>query len=502
MTEKPARTRYAPSPTGPQHIGGVRTALFSWLYARHTDGQFILRLEDTDQSRTVEGALEYIVNALHWIGIDWDEGPDKGGPYGPYVQSERLELYQKWAQYLLDNDYAYKAFETPAELQMIREQREKQGLPPGYDGRARNLTPDEIAAFEEEGRDYVVRFKMPREGKTVSEDAIRGKVEFDNKTLQDLVLLKADGFPTYHLAHVVDDHFMEITHITRANEWLASLPYHWQIFEAFGWEKPVFAHLPVLLNPNGKGKLSKRHATFEEGGQRILVMAQDFINEGYLPEATRNFLTNIGWNFGDNQEIFTTEEAIERFELEDINDTNSAYPMEKLDWMNGEYIRMLDLDDFAQRIKPFFESAGYSVDDEERLKMTAAAIQTRIKTLKEAIELAGFIFADWATFEAPPADDLVQKKMDAARTVGMLEASIELIESLEEFSHDAQYAAFKDLAKQLEVKNGQLFGSIRVAVTGQLISPPTFETMEILGKDESLRRIRMAIDTLRKAVTE
>jgi glutamyl-tRNA synthetase len=485
VTDSSVRLRFAPSPTGSIHIGGVRQALFSWLYARKHGGAHILRIEDTDRERYVEEAVDELIEVLDWFGIDFDEGPHAGGDYGPYVQSERLELYQKWGHWLVEQGKAYKAFETQEELDKIADERKKMGLPPGYDGRARNLTDDEIQQYEAEGRPYVIRFKMPRGGSTIAEDLIRGKVEFENDKLTDPVLLKSDGFPTYHLAVIIDDHLMEISHVTRGVEWLPSLPIHWNLWEAFGWERPVYAHMPLILNPDGKGKLSKRHDH---------AMAREFINKGYLPEATLNFLTNIGWNFGDNQEIFTIEEAMERFDLADVNQANSAYPVEKLDWLNGHYIREeLTTDELAERMAPFFEDAGLTVDM-ERMKQVAPIIQTRIKTLSEAVELAGFFFEDWGEFEAPSADNLIQRKMDAEGTVRCLEAAIDLIESLDDFSHDNQYAEFKKLAKELEVKNGQLFGSVRVAVTGQRISPPTFESMEILGKEESVRRCRLAIE--------
>jgi len=497
VTDKPVRLRLGPSPTGPLHLGGVRLAIFNWLFVRRFGGQNILRIEDTDQTRFVEGSEEGILRAFKWLGIEFDEGPHVGGDYGPYRQSERLELYQKWANWLLEQGKAYKAFETPEELQQIADERKKMGLPPGYDGRARSLAEDEIAAFEAEGRPYVIRFKMPREGKVITDDIVRGKTEFENETLKDAVLLKADGFPTYHLAHVVDDHFMEITHVTRGVEWLPSLPLHWHLWEAFGWEKPLYAHMPLILNPNGKGKLSKRKVATQDG-QDVPVLAQDFIDGGYVPEAVMNFLANIGWNFGDNVEIFSMDQAAERFDLKDVNPANSAYPVDKLAWLNGHYIREMDVESLAALLRPYFEEAGYTVDDDMLLKITPV-IQTRIDMLPKAVDLAGFIFADWNEFQAPPADLLIQKKMDAEGTVRCLEASIELIEKLDDFSHETQYEAFKELVKELGLKNGQVFGSLRVAVTAQKISPPTFETMEILGKDESIRRIKLAIEQLKIA---
>lgn len=489
MTNSPVRVRYAPSPTGPQHIGGIRTALFGWLFARHHGGQFILRIEDTDRTRYVEGSVELILDAFNWLGMDIDEGPVQGGDYGPYVQSERLDLYHKWANWLVDNDKAYKCFATPEELDQMRE------AGTGYDRRYRDLAPEDVAALEAEGRSYVIRFKMPLEGKTIGEDMIRGTVEFDNSELQDAVLLKSDGFPTYHLAHIVDDYHMEISHVTRAVEWLSSFPLHIQIWDALGWEKPQFAHLPVLLNPNGKGKLSKRSASFDNDGQKVLVLAHEFKEVGYLPAAVMNFLTNIGWNYGDDQEIFTTAQAIERFDLKDVNPANSAYPVAKLDWLNGQYMQTADVDYLAGLLQPILEDAGYTVDA-DRLKHVVPILQVRLKTLHDVVDMAGFFFANWDDFVAPSTDILIQKKMDVDTTRDLLEKSLPVLESLDSFAHDVQYDVMKTFAQDSGFKNGQVFGTLRAAVTAQKVSPPTFETMEILGKAESIRRIKLALASL------
>lgn len=486
---RPIRTRYAPSPTGPQHIGGIRTALFGWLFARHYGGQFILRIEDTDRTRFVEGSVELIIEACDWLGIDIDEGPVQGGDYGPYVQSERLDLYHKWAYWLVEQGKAYKCFATPEELQEMRD------AGTGYDRRYRDISAEKVAELEAEGRAYVIRFKMPLNGKTICEDIILGTLEFDNELLQDAVILKSDGFPTYHLAHIVDDYHMEITHVTRANEWQASLPLHIQVWDAFGWEKPQFAHLPVLLNPNGKGKLSKRKSSFDNDGQKVPVLAYEFQELGYLPEAVMNFLMNIGWNFGDDQEIFTVAEAIERFDLADVNPANSAYPIAKLDWLNGQYMKSADGNYLASLLKPILEDAGYIVDD-DRLLQVVPILQVRLKTLYDVVDMAGFFFDDWSSFSAPSEDILFQKKMDADKTRQVLEESLPILQELDNFAHDAQYEAMKQFAQGSEFKNGQIFGTLRAAVTAQKVSPPTFETMEILGKNESIRRIQLALDTL------
>lgn len=490
IENRPVRTRYAPSPTGPQHIGGMRSALFAWLFARRHGGQFILRIEDTDRKRSVPGSLEMILEAFDWLGMDIDEGPRQGGPYGPYIQSQRLELYQTWAHRLVERGHAYKCFASAEELEEMRR------VGSGYDRRYRETAPAETAQLEAAGKPCVIRFKMPLIGKTIGEDIIRGRIEFDNARLQDAVLLKSDGFPTYHLAHIVDDRAMKISHIIRAVEWLPSFPLHLRIWEALDWEKPRFAHLPVLLNPNGKGKLSKRKSQFAAAdGAKVPVLVHEFMAAGYLPQAVMNFLINIGWNFGDNREIFSAAEAIERFDLKKVNPANSAYPIAKLDWLNGQYIQQTNADDLAAMLKPILERAGYKVDD-ERLRRVAPLLRVRLKTLNAAVDMAGFFFDDWENFAPPPANILVQKRMDISKTHQLLQAAIPALEELVDFSHQRQYAAMKHFAQASGFKNGQVFGALRAAVTGQRVSPPTFETMEILGKAESIRRLKLAKESL------
>jgi len=484
VSSRLVRVRFAPSPTGSLHIGGLRTALFNWLFARHYGGAFILRIEDTDQKRFDPTALKTLQEALRWAGLQWDEGPEVGGSYGPYIQSERLDHYQEWANWLVEHGKAYKCFCTPERLKQVNVEKEARKEAPGYDRFCRNLTPDEVAQKEAAGLPYVIRLKMLLDGKTIVNDMIRGEIEFDNSLVQDMVLLKSDGFPTYHLAHVVDDHLMEISHVMRAVEWLPSAPLHIQIWNAFGWTIPIYAHLPVILNPNGKGKMSKR-----DGG----VLVHDFIKKGYLPEAMSNFLANIGWAFGDDREIFTMKEAVERFDGTGINPANSAFPEEKLDWINSVYIRALPIEELAKQIRPFLERAGYQVDDEKLLK-AAPLIQERIKTLAEVVDWIGFLFdkqePTWTR------DQLISKKMDAATTATALRASYDTLGKLDDFSHDSQEAAMRGLADQLQLKPGQLFGVVRVAVTAREVSPPLFQTMEILGKETSLSRIKAAADLL------
>jgi glutamyl-tRNA synthetase len=340
----------------------------------------------------------------------------------------------------------------------------------------------------------MLRFKMPLAGETVVHDLIRGEVRFDNANQQDAVVLKSDGFPTYHLAHVVDDHAMQISHVMRSNEWLPSLPLHWNIWEAFGWEPSAYAHLPVLLNPNGKGKLSKRHTGFTEDGKQVLVLAQEFMDAGYLPEAVVNFLTNVGWSMPGDQEFFTEQEAIAAFDLARVNSADSVFPVEKLDWLNGMWIRELSVEELARRSRPILEDAGFEVNADVLLKVTPL-VQTRIKMLPDVVEMAGFFFReDFIPPETP--DDLIQKKMDAPGTLDALEHAHDHLVTVEDWSHDSLEAAMRALAEELGLKVGQLFGTLRTAVTGQRVSPPLFETMEIVGREESLRRIQMAAASL------
>jgi glutamyl-tRNA synthetase len=491
------RVRFAPSPTGSLHIGGLRTALFNYLFARRHGGSFILRIEDTDQKRFDPTALQTLMEALRWAGLQWDEGPEVGGPYGPYVQSERLALYQHWANWLVENGKAYRAYETKEELDAIRKDLEARKLPPGYNRQHRDLADAQRAAFEAEDRKYVIRFKMPTEGTTIVQDALRGETAFDSSLQQDAVLLKADGYPTYHLAHVVDDYLMEISHVMRANEWFSSYPLHAQLWAAFGWEIPVYAHLPIMLNPNGKGKISKRNPPVDKHGNIIPVMVHDYMAAGYLPEAMVNFLTNIGWNFGDEREKFTQAEAIERFALDRINEADSSYPVEKLQWLNGEYIREMEPLELAKRLKPVLEKVGYEVNADYLFKVVPL-VQPRIKTLNDIIPMAGFLFKE--EFTPAAAEALIQKKMDAAQTATALLRSADVLATVEDFNTSALQGAIQPLTAELGLSNGQLFGVLRVAVTGQTVSTPTFETMEVLGKAETLARIHQAAENLRSSL--
>ncbi len=485
--ERPVRVRFAPSPTGPLHIGGARTALFNWLFARHHGGRFILRIEDTDQARYVPGSVELILEGLRWLGLDWDEGPDVGGDYGPYVQSQRLALYQEWAAWLVEQGKAYRCYCTTERLAALREEGSQ-----GYDRRCRHLTPAEYAEHEAQGDPYVIRFKMPLEGQTTVHDLIRGDISVDNRTLTDLVLLKSDGFPTYHLANVVDDHFMAISHILRADEWIPSAPVHWQLYQAFGWEMPAIAHLPVILNPNGKGKLSKRKAGFTQNGRQVPVLLHEFREARYLPQAVVNFLTNIGWSFGEDREVFSVEEAIARFDLSRVNPAGGIFPLEKLDWLNGVYIRQMDPAELAPLLREPLQAAGYAVDDAV-LQRVIPLVQTRIHALDDVVQMAGFFFRE---VTPPDPETIIQEKMDAASTREALLAAGEALAGLDDFEAGTLERALRGLAKRLGLTTSQLFGLLRVVVTGQTVSPPLFETMAIVGRERCLARIQAALARL------
>lgn len=485
------RLRFAPSPTGFLHIGGARTALFSWMYAKKHGGQFLLRVEDTDQKRFVEGALENQMNALRWLGLNWDEGPDIGGSHGPYTQTERADLYQKWANWLVDNGKAYKCFATPEELKEMRDA----GVPFGYDRRYRDTPADEVAALEAEGKPYVIRFKMPLEGTTVVNDLIRGDVEFENSQITDFVILKSGGLPTYHLAHVIDDHFMEITHITRGDEWLNTAPLHVNIWQAFGWEMPQYAHLPVILNPNGKGKLSKRTQSFQDGEHLVLVRVEEFEEAGFLPEAVNNFLTNVGWNFGDDQEIFEMEEAIARFELTDINPAPARLPYSKLEWINGQYIQEMDSLALAKAVKPFLEDAGFEVNVDSLL-VVMPAMKPRLKRFPDAIEFLRFLFEERPFTD--PADTLTHKHLPTDQAKAAFQAAYDFVQSTDSFDLDTISAKMVEIgeAHTANGKAGPFLGKLRYGMTGQKVSPPLFESMLALGQPRAAARLKELLDVL------
>ncbi|MBM4444481.1 MAG: glutamate--tRNA ligase [Chloroflexi bacterium] len=485
------RVRYAPSPTGYPHIGNIRTALFNWLFARHMGGSFIVRIEDTDQARKVEGAVESILDSLRWLGLDWDEGPEVGGRYGPYFQSERLDLYQRFARQLLESGQAYRCYCASERLSQMRaEMAERKEAARSYDRRCRSLSPGKAGDLESQGVPSAIRFKAPLEGQTAFQDLIRGEITFDNSELDDLVLLKSDGYPTYHLANVVDDHFMEVSHVMRADEWLSSTPRHVLLYAALGWRPPLYAHLPMILGPD-KSKLSKRH------GATSVVEYRD---RGFLTEAMVNFLALLGWALDDKTEVMGRDELIRHFSIERISKTAAIFNQDKLQWMNGVYIRQLvekqGHAEFARRALPFLESGlpervKRPIDGEYVVRITPLAYE-RVNLLSELPARIDFFFLDELDYDAGL---LVVKGMDRETAIAALRGCLQRLGG-GPFDHTAIEGVMRSLAEELGLKPGPLFGLVRVAVTGRTATPPLFETMAVLGRDRCLRRLESALARL------
>jgi glutamyl-tRNA synthetase len=484
--DQPVRVRYAPSPTGFPHVGNIRTALFNWLFARHSGGKFIVRIEDTDVARTVPGSLESILDSLRWLGLDWDEGPEVGGPHGPYFQSQRLPVYQEAVERLIKEGYAYHCYCSSERLENMRAEQTRLKQPPGYDRHCRCLSSEEQAEKTAAGVKPVVRFKTPTEGRTQFQDLLRGPVTFENNTQDDFVLLKSDGYPVYHLANVVDDHLMEISHVLRAEEWLSSTPKHIMLYQALGYEPPVFAHMPLILGPD-RSKLSKRH------GAATLI---EYREQGYLPETMLNFLALLGWSLDEKSELFTREELIKNFSLERVSRTAAIFNREKLDWMNGLYIRGLSPAEFAQRTLPYLEEdLPPDVErplDQDYLAGILPLVHERAKTLAEVSELIFFFYQKELQYAGA---DLIIKSFDHKATLNAYELAREILESTTFQAHELE-TRFRALADKLQMKPGQLFASLRMAMTGRTVSPPLFETMEALGKGRVQERLKKALDML------
>ena len=490
---RPVRVRLAPSPTGDPHVGMIRLAIWAWLYARHTGGAFIVRIEDTDQTRYVESAVERILDSLRWLGVDWDEGPDIGGPFGPYIQSQRTPLYRNAAERLLASGHAYRCFATPEELREMRERQQAQNLPPRYDGRYRDYPVDQAAARAAAGEPHVLRFRMPLDGTTTFTDLLRGEITFENKELDDFVILKSDGFPTYHLAHVVDDTAMQISHVTRGEEWLPSAPRHVQLFEALGYQQPIWVHAPIILGPDG-GKLSKRH-----GAKNVL----EYADEGYLPDALFNFLSITGWALDDHTEIFSRERLIEVFDLKDLSKNPAGFDHTKLEWMNGVYMRELPEDElveiFARRLERDLPADVARPLDRSLVEALTPLVRERVKLLSELAPLVEFLFR--SDVPTPPSEEfLVKKWRDRAGDASTaLRTTVRFLEPVEPWETEPIEAALRAAAEELELRAGDLFSLVRLAVTGTNISPPLFESMEIVGKGLSLERIEAAAARLATA---
>ena len=492
---KPARVRFAPSPTGHMHLGSARTALYDYLLAQKTDGQFILRIEDTDQKRYVKGAEEELIEGLRWLGLDWDEGPDKGGDYGPYRQSERKEIYQIYARRLIESGHAFYCFCTPERLQAVREEQIRNKEQTKYDGTCRNISLEEADRRIQAGENHVVRFKTPKTGTTTVHDHLRGDIVIDNSTLDDYIIVKSDGLALYHLAAPVDDHLMKITHVLRGSEWLPTFPLHSLIHQAFGWEEPVWVHLSVFLKPSGKGKMSKREAMdLVKDGKSIFI--KDLRELGYLPEAIVNWIALMGWSYDDHSEFFLKDDLIEKFSLDKLNPSPAAINFTKCDHFNGLHIRNLSIPELTKRIQPFFIEAGINASFEKLEKITPI-IQERLQTLDDAPDLAGFMFDE--DVEVNPSD-LIAKNTTQEESLAILIEIYKVISSLPVINHEVAEEPMRALVEKSGYKPGQVFGILRVAVTGRTVSPPLFETMEIIGREKVISRLEEAIKMLEKPI--
>ena len=495
------RVRYAPSPTGEPHIGNVRTALFNWLFARRHGGSFIVRIEDTDRERYEKDAVRVILEALRWLDLDWDEGPEVGGSHGPYFQSQRLETYHRAAKELVANGFAYYCYCSPERLKEMRSEQQSKGEPPGYDRQCRDLSlkptsnlmgpigtsTSAIITPEHAEPKAVVRFKMPLSGETSFNDMIRQDVSWQNKLLDDFVIIKSDSFPTYHLGNVVDDHAMNITHVLRAEEWLPSTPRHLQLYKALGYEPPLFGHFPLILGPD-RSKLSKRH-----GATSIL----EYRDMGFLPEALINFMTLLGWSLDDHTDVMTRDTLVNNFSLDRVSKGGAIFAQEKLIWMNGVYIRQMSTEDLSLRMLPYLERDLHpSIPrpfDQAYLCQVIPLIQERVKRLDELAELTSYFFQEDLNWDI---HTLIQKDMDTQSTCQALQQSLEVIESTKNFNATSLEENLRALASTLSLSGRQLFGTLRVAVTSRSISPPLFETMEVLGKERCKHRLNQSLRLL------
>jgi glutamyl-tRNA synthetase len=488
------RVRFAPSPTGLLHIGGLRTALYNYLFAKGNDGTFVLRVEDTDQARYVEGAEEDIHRSLSWVGMEVDEGPKNPGDVGPYRQSERRDIYEDYAEQLIEQGNAYYAFDTTEELDQMRERLKKSGNPsPKYDAITRmsmknslTLPEEEVERKLEEGEEYVIRLKVPRRETIRFEDEVRGFVSFESKGLDDQVLLKSDGMPTYHLANVVDDHLMKISHVIRGEEWLSSTPKHILMYEYFGWEPPKMAHLPLIMSPSG-GKLSKRKAETEG----IPINTQDYMEQKFEPEALVNFLAYLGWSPGDDSEIHSLEELCELFSVDRVSKGGAVFDYKKLIWYNEHYLREKPADELWPRVQEIAKEHGLD-PDEQYMKQIIPLMKERVSKVEDFVTMGRFFFDDPEEYE----DQAVKKWKD--NSAELLKAYVAKIEDLDEDTFEAKTLKdkIKEVIEEYDVGFGPLMMPLRVAVSGMGYGPDLTPTIELLGKETTIRRINTAIEKL------
>ncbi len=500
------RVRFAPSPTGPLHIGGVRTALFNYLFAKKHNGTFVLRIEDTDQNRYVEGAEDYIVKSLEWCGFPFDEGPEKDGGFGPYRQSERKHLYKQYAEQLIAEGKAYYAFDTAEQLDAHRKQHEAEGKTFIYNwhnrekGRLVNslvLTPEETQAKIDAGENYVIRFLSPQDETLHLKDIIRGDIKIDTNTLDDKVLFKADGMPTYHLANIVDDHLMEITHVIRGEEWLPSLALHFQLYDAFGWEAPQFAHLPLILKPTGKGKLSKRDGDklgfpvfpLEWTDPKTNDIARGYKEDGYFPEAVVNFLAFLGWNPGTEQEIFSLDELISAFDLNKVNKSGARFDPDKTKWFNHHYMQEQSNADLALAFKNMQPELAHI--DEGYIELVVGLVKERATFVSDFWDLTSYFFSAPTSY-----DEKAAKKAFKEGTKEILEQVKELTNSVEDFTTENLQNTIKGWITSNEIGFGKVMMPLRLALVGALQGPDVFDIMFMIGKNESVKRIENAINSI------
>ncbi|MBD3311744.1 MAG: glutamate--tRNA ligase [Candidatus Magasanikbacteria bacterium] len=495
------KTRFAPSPTGFLHIGSLRTALFAYLFAKKNNGRLVLRIEDTDRERFVEGGVENILNSLYWTGIIPDEGvkfdEEKNiiqiGKNGPYIQSERLGIYNKYIDELIKKNQAYYCFCSKERLQELREIQQKNNKPTGYDGSCRDCSPDEVEKRLKAGENYVIRLKMPNNGVTKFSDLVRGEVKFENKLIDDQVLIKADGFPTYHFAVVIDDHLMGISHVIRGEEWISSTPKHIAIYKAFGWQIPEFAHISLLVNEK-KQKLSKRHGD---------VSVEDFREKGYLPQALINFAAFLGWNPGDEREIFSLEELEKEFDIDKLTKAAAVFNRDKLNWYNKKYMMELPINKLTSFSIPFFKNSGVlkkiDIDEPHEFEKLSNAInleKSRVNNLSELVEALGFIFTDELVYEP---ELLIWKKSDRESTKDNLLKLHKLLHPIkdENWLEKKLEETIKKYIQEHDINVGDVLWPMRVALSGQKNSPGPFEIAAVIGKNETLKRIENAISKLK-----
>lgn len=471
---KEIRVRFAPSPTGFLHVGGLRTALFNWLFARKYGGKFILRIEDTDQKRYVPEAVENLINTLKKLGIDYDEGPDIGGSYAPYIQSQRIDLYNRYAQRLIKDGYAYYCFCSEEELAQERAEQKAQKLPLKYSGKCRYLSQQEVERKLSDNIPHVIRLRFPQEGTTVFHDEIRGRVEVQNSQIDDQVLIKSDGCPTYHLANVVDDHLMHISHVIRGEEWLSSVPKHIYLYKALGWKPPVFVHLPLLLNPD-KTKLSKRQGD---------VAVEIYLEKGYLPEALLNFVALLGWHPSEDREIYSMHELIDAFSLDRVTKSGAVFDIEKLRWMNGYYLRNLPLSTIAERALPFFKKANIDTSDTDKYHKVVELMRQRVETLEELALASRRFYTDVTISEE---DKPILLENSAQEVYSFL---IQELGKKEQWSISEIKDLLKKTTSEIGIKGKKLYFPLRLALFGSCHGPDIPAIIDALGKEETVRRLK------------